>query len=187
MDTASAVRIRLVEQLVVQEWELVEEVAVAPMTKDPAAAQPTALMRRQCAVSTDIASVHLTRLEALPVDLALVVANNIRQDHQGLHRREEQEDTAKVEEEEEHSLAARIRHGANLGALDSTKDLDSVKDQTTGQTRVRDSTRDRAQDSVEVQAQASARVQVQTTTKGQVGRATTMAIQLLPHPVLTLF
>jgi len=163
MDTASAVRIRLVEQLVVQEWELVEEVAVAPMTKDPAAAQLTALMRRQCAVSMDIASVHLTRLEALLVDLVLV-ANNIRQHHQGLRRREEQEDTAKVEEE--HSLAARIRHGANLGALDSTKDLDSVKDQTTGQTRVQDSTRDQAQDSVGVQAQASARVQAQTTAKG---------------------
>jgi len=182
MVTASAVRIRLGELLVVQEWELVEA-AVAPMTRDPAAVQLTALTRRQSAVSMDIASVPLTRLEALPVDLVLV-ANSIRQ---GLCRREEQEDTAKVEEEEEHSPAARIRHGANLGALDSTKDLDSAKGQTMGQTRVPDSTRDRVPDSVGVQTQASARVQAQTTTKGQVGRTTTMATQLLPHPVLMLF
>ena len=68
------------------------------------------------------------------------------------------------------SLATRIRPGVNLEVLDST--------------RVPDSTRDQVQDSVGVQTQALSRVQVQTTTKAQVGRTTTMAIQLLPRPVL---
>jgi len=162
--TVSAVRIRLAELLAVQASELVGP-AVDPMTRAPAAARLTALMRRQCAVNMDTASVPLTRLEALPVDLGLV-DNSIRQ---GLRRREEQEDTAK--EEEGHSLATRIRPGVNLEVLDST--------------RVPDSTRDQVQDSVGVQTQALARVQVQTTTKAQVGRTTTtMATQLLPRPVL---
>jgi len=162
--TVSAVRIRLAELLAVQASELVGP-AVDPMTRAPAAARLTALMRRQCAVNMDTASVPLTRLEALPVDLGLV-DNSIRQ---GLRRREEQEDTAK--EEEGHSLATRIRPGVNLEVLDST--------------RVPDSTRDQVQDSVGVQTQALARVQGQTTTKAQVGRTTTtMATQLLPRPVL---
>jgi len=168
--TVSAVRIRLAELLAVQASELVGP-AVDPMTRAPAAARLTALMRRQCAVNMDTASVPLTRLEALPVDLGLV-DNSIRQ---GLRRREEQEDTAK--EEEGH----RIRPGVNLEVLDSTKGLDSTRDPT----RVQDSTRDQVQDSVGVQTQALARVQVQTTTKAQVGRTTTtMATQLLPRPVL---
>jgi len=158
--TVNAVRIRLAELLAVQASELVEA-AVDPMTRAPAAAPLTALTRLQCAVNMDTASVPLTRLEALPVDLGLV-DNSIRQ---GLRRREEQEDTAK--EEEGH----RIRPGVNLEVLDST--------------RVPDSTRDQVQDSVGVQTQALARVQVQTTTKAQVGRTTTtMATQLLPRPVL---
>jgi len=158
--TVSAVRIRLAELLAVQASELVGP-AVDPMTRAPAAARLTALMRRQCAVNMDTASVPPTRLEALPVDLGLV-DNSIRQ---GLRRREEQEDTAK--EEEGH----RIRPGVNLEVLDST--------------RVPDSTRDQVQDSVGVQTQALARVQGQTTTKAQVGRTTTtMATQLLPRPVL---
>jgi len=163
--TVSAVRIRLAELLAVQASELVGP-AVDPMTRAPAAARLTALMRRQCAVNMDTASVPLTRLEALPVDLGLV-DNSIRQ---GLRRREEQEDTAK-EEEEGHSL--RTRPGVNLEVLDSTKGLDSIRDPT------------RVQDSVGVQTQALSRVQGQTTTKAQVGRTTTtMATQLLPRPVL---
>jgi len=94
MVTVSAVPIRLAEQLAVQASELVE-VAVDPMTRAPAAVHPTVLTRLQCAVNMDTASAHLTRLEALPVDLVLV-DNSIRQ---GLHRREVQEDTAKEEEE----------------------------------------------------------------------------------------
>jgi len=90
--TASAVLTRLVEQLVVQVWEQVEGV-VDLMTRAHAAAQPTALMTPRCAVSMDIVSVLLTRLEALPVDLGLVGANSIRQ---GCQLREEQVDTAKV-------------------------------------------------------------------------------------------
>jgi len=174
--TVNAVRIRLEELLAVQALELVEA-AVDPMTRAPAAAPLTALTRHRCAVNMDTASVPLTRLEALPVDLELV-DNNIRL---GLCHREEQEDTAK--EEEEHSLATRIRPGVNLGALDSTKGLDSAK----GQTRVPDSTRDQVQVSVGLQAQASARVQIQTTTEAPVDQTTTtMATQLLPHPVLML-
>lgn len=162
--TVSAVRIRLVELLAVQVSELVGP-AVDPMTRAPAAARLTALMRRQCVVNMDTASVPPTRLEALHVDLGLV-DNSIRQ---GLRRREEQEDTAK--EEEGHSLATRIRPGVNLEVLDST--------------RVPDSTREQVKDSVGVQTQALSRVQVQTTTKAQVGRTTTtMATQLLPRPVL---
>merc|ERR1711971_1070679 len=68
MVTASAVLTRLVEQPVVQVLELVEGV-VDLMTRAHAAAQPTALMSRRCAVSMDIVSVLLTRLEALPADL----------------------------------------------------------------------------------------------------------------------
>merc|ERR1719234_1435135 len=68
MVTASAVLIRLVVQLVVQVWEQVEGV-VDPMIRAHAAAQPTALMTRRCAVSMDIVSVLLTRLEALRADL----------------------------------------------------------------------------------------------------------------------
>ena len=81
------------------------------------------------------------------------------------------------------SLGARIRRGINLGALVSTKGLDSAKDRT----RVPDSTRDQVQDSVGVQTQASVRVQARTTTsKDQVGRTTTMATQRLLHPALML-
>jgi len=174
--TVSAVRIRLAELLAVQASELVGP-AVDPMTRAPAAARLTALMRRQCAVNMDTASVPLTRLEALPVDLELV-DSSIRL---GPCHREEQEDTAK--EGKEHSLATRIRPGVNLGALDSTKGLDSAK----GQTRVPDSIRDQVQVSVGLQAQASARVQIQTTTEAPVDQTTTtMATQLLPHPVLML-
>jgi len=68
MATVSAVRISLVEQLVVPVWELVEGV-VDLMTRARAAAQLTALMTRRCAVSMDIVSVLLTRLEALHADL----------------------------------------------------------------------------------------------------------------------
>jgi len=174
--TVNAVRIRLEELLAVQASELVGA-AVDPMIRAPAAAPLTALTRRRCAVNMDTASVPLTRLEALPVDLELV-DNNIRL---GLCHREEQEDTAK--EEEEHSLATRIRPGVNLGAQDSTKGLDSAM----GQTRVPDSIRDRVQVSVGVQTRALARVQIQTTTEAPVDQTTTtMATQLLPHPVLML-
>jgi len=203
MATASAVLIRLAVLLVVQGWELVEE-DVDPMTRAPVAAQQTALMMRRCAVSMDIANALLTRLEALRVDLGLVAVNSIRQGHR---LREEQVDTVK----EGHKLGSpvvKIRPGANLGVLDSTrvlgltKDqtrvLDSTKDQTKdlgstkdqamdlGLTKDLGSTKDQAQDSaVEVQTPASARVPVQATTnKAQVGP--TMATLLLPHPVLML-
>jgi len=123
----NAVRTRLEELPAVRALELVEA-AVDPMTRAPAAAPLTALTRHRCAVNMDTASVPLTRLEALHVDLGLE-DNSIRL---GLCHREEQEDTAK--EEEEHSLAIRIRPGVNLGAQDSTKGLDSAM----GQTRVPD-------------------------------------------------
>jgi len=127
------------------------------------------------------------------------VANSTRLGH-----REEQVDTVK---EEGHRLgrpAVKIKPGANLGVLDSTRALDLTKGQTMDpdltkdqtmdldltkdQTRVLGSTKDQAQDSaVEVQTQALARVLVQTTTnKAQMGDPT-MVTQPLPHPVLMLF
>merc|ERR1712192_147773 len=94
------------------------------------------------------------------------------------------------------SLAVKIKPGANLGVLDSTRVLGLTKDQarvldlTKGQTRALDLTKDlgsikdQAQDSaVEVQTQTSTRAQVQATTKAQVDL---MATQPLPHPVLML-
>jgi len=184
MATASAVLIRLAVLLVVQGWELVEE-DVDPMTRAPVAAQQTALMMRRCAVSMDIANALLTRLEALPVDLGLVVVNSIRQRCQ---LREEQVDTIK-EEHRLGSLVVKIRRGANLGVLDSTKAPVLTKDQTKDlgltmdQTKDLGLTKDQAQDStLEVQTQASARLPVQATTnKAQVGP--TMDTQLLPHLV----
>jgi len=176
MATASVVLIRLAVLLVVQGWELVEE-DVDPMTRAPVAAQQTALMMRRCAASMDIASVLLTRLEALPVDLGLVVPNSIRQGHHQL--REEQVDTIK-EEHRLGSLVVKIRRGANLGVLDSTKAPVLTKDQTKDLGSIKDQAQDSA---VEVQTPASARVPVQATTKAQVDP---MATQLLHHPVLML-
>jgi len=175
MVTASVVLIRLVEQLAVQVWGQVEGV-VDLMIRAPVAAQQTALMTRRCAASMDIANALLTRLEALPADLALVVVNSIRQ---GCQLREEQGDTVK----EGHRLgspAVKIKLGANLGVLDSTRAPVLTKDQT----KDLGSTKGQAQDSVEVQTQVLARVPVQTTTKVQVGP--TMVTQLLHHPVLML-
>jgi len=147
MASASAVLIRLAVLLVVQGWELVEE-DVDPMTRAPVAAQQTALMMRRCAVSMDIASVLLTRLEALPVDLGLVVPNSIRQGHHQL--REEQVDTIK-EEHRLGSLVVKIRRGANLGVLDSTKAPVLTKDQTKDLGSIKDQAQDSA---VEVQTPA---------------------------------
>merc|ERR1712192_109732 len=94
------------------------------------------------------------------------------------------------------SLAVKIKPGANLGVLDSTRVLGLTKDQarvldlTKVQTRALDLTKDlgsikdQAQDSaVEVQTQTSTRAPVQATTKAQVDL---MATQPLPHPVLML-
>jgi len=147
MASASAVLIRLAVLLVVQGWELVEE-DVDPMTRAPVAAQQTALMMRRCAASMDIASVLLTRLEALPVDLGLVVPNSIRQGHHQL--REEQVDTIK-EEHRLGSLVVKIRRGANLGVLDSTKAPVLTKDQTKDLGSIKDQAQDSA---VEVQTPA---------------------------------
>jgi len=70
------------------------------------------------------------------------------------------------------SQVVKIKPGANLGVLGSTRALDLTKDQT--------------QDSVEVQTQALARVQVQTTTNKAQMVDPTMATQPLPHPALML-
>merc|ERR1712192_30291 len=90
----------------------------------------------------------------------------------------------------------KIKPGANLGVLDSTRVLGLTRvlgstkalGLTMDQTRVLVSTKDQAQDSaVEVQTQASARVPVQATTnKAQMVDPTTMVTQPLPHPALML-
>merc|ERR1712192_21920 len=101
------------------------------------------------------------------------------------------------------SPVVKIKPGANLGVLDSTRALGLTKGQTTvlgstkvqtrvlgstkDQTRAPGLTKDQAQDSaVEVQTQALARVQVQTTTHKAQMVAPTMVTQPLPHPVLML-